>query len=250
MLFRLRFPPKSNHKPWIKPPLICQNRRYIHVLCKGFPSRDYKLTVYSWIFLRWVGISLQLNETLAYMAYLVRENPNITVREIADRLKFADNKSVYYWLGKANFQGIGDFKQAILKDQAETLEGLGVIQNGETKFLIKIPVKQWNPKKTDNTHNWVYLFYDTPNPRGLFAVTVESNDFAPWYLKGDMIIVNSEAEPSQAGWVLLKKGRSHFIARCDDQKNLIDINSLELLCRKDFDIIGGIIQQWRNYPQS
>ena len=120
---------------------------------------------------------MQLNETLAYMAYLVRENPNITVREIADRLKFADNKSVYYWLGKANFQGIGDFKQAIL-DQAETLEGLGVIQNGETKFLIKIPVKQWNPK-TDNTHNWVYLFYDTPNPRGLFAVTLNLTTLHP-----------------------------------------------------------------------
>jgi hypothetical protein len=89
----------------------------------------------------------QLNETLAHMAALVRENPNITVREIADRLKFADNKSVYYWLSKGNYQGIGEFKQAILKEQTESLVGLGVIQNGKSKFLVKVPVKQWNSKK-------------------------------------------------------------------------------------------------------
>src|SRR5690606_3595249 len=109
------------------------------------------------------------------MAALVRENPNITVREIADRLKFADNKSVYYWLSKGNYQGIGEFKQAILKEQTESLVGLGVIQNGKSKFLVKVPVKQWNSKKTDNTQQWVYLFYDIPNPRGLFALTIETN---------------------------------------------------------------------------
>ncbi|NLM69726.1 MAG: hypothetical protein GX177_06950 [Firmicutes bacterium] len=188
----------------------------------------------------------QLNETLAHMAALVRENPNITVREIADRLKFADNKSVYYWLSKGNYQGIGEFKQAILKEQTESLVGLGVIQNGKSKFLVKVPVKQWNSKKTDNTQQWVYLFYDIPNPRGLFALTIETNEFAPWFQEGDMIFVNPAASSSKAGWALLKKGRTYFITRCDDENRLYDLKTFTPVSRKDYTHVGLIEHLWRD----
>lgn len=194
---------------------------------------------------RLVGNALQLNETLAYMAALIRENPSITVREIANHLKFADNKSVYYWLSKANYQGIGDFKQAVLKEHADRLDGLSVLQNGVTKFLVKVPVKPWNQKKTDPAQTWVYLFYEAPNPKGLFAVNVETNEFSPWFIEGDLIVVNSAIGKVGSGWVLLKKGRAYLIGRRYAGSRLLHVNTLNPIPRTGLTEIGEIVQLWR-----
>lgn len=61
------------------------------------------------------------------------------------------------------------------------------------------------PKKTDPAQTWVYLFYEAPNPEGLFAVNVETNEFSPWFIEGDLIVVNSAIGKVGSGWVLLKK---------------------------------------------
>ena len=47
---------------------------------------------------------------------LVRENPAITVKEIAKALGYSEERSVYYWLEKAKYKGIKDFKQTIFAD--------------------------------------------------------------------------------------------------------------------------------------
>lgn len=57
---------------------------------------------------------MQYPNYLSQIAALIRENPSITVREIADKLQFADNKSVYYWLSKSNVNGINEFKRLVL----------------------------------------------------------------------------------------------------------------------------------------
>ncbi|HHY09903.1 MAG TPA: hypothetical protein GX528_04970 [Firmicutes bacterium] len=49
---------------------------------------------------------MQYTNYLAQIAALIRKNPSITVREIAAELKFADSKSVYYWLEKSDIHGI------------------------------------------------------------------------------------------------------------------------------------------------
>lgn len=193
---------------------------------------------------------MQLNETLAYMAALIRENPNITVREIANNLKFADNKSVYYWLNKANYHGIGDFKQAVLKEHTDCLEGFSVIQNGESKFLVKVPVRSWNQRKTEKPHNWVYLFHHVPNPEGLFAFNVETNEFAPWFIQGDLIVVNTTIGKNASTWILLRKGRTYMIGRRDGNNKLLHVNTLNPIPRTGLSEIGQIIQLWRNWSHS
>lgn len=199
---------------------------------------------------RWVGRPLQLNETLAYMAALIRENPNITVREIANHLKFADNKSVYYWLSKGNYHGIGEFKRAVLKEHADSLEGFSVIQNGESRFLVKVPVRSWSQRKNDMPQNWVYLFYHAPNPEGLFAMSVETNEFAPWFIHGDLIIVNTTIGKNNSCWVLLKKGRSYLIGRREANHRILNANTLAPISRAGLAEVGSIIQLWRSWPQS
>ncbi len=182
------------------------------------------------------------------MAALVRENPNITVREIANHLKFADNKSVYYWLTKGNYHGIGDFKKAILKEQADNIEGFAVVQDTKNKHLIKVPIRELGQKKDNKNDRWFYFIYDLPNPRGLFAINLDTNDFAPWFMKKDIIVINTAANLG-SGWVLVKKGRNYLIAR-NDKTKLYHSNTLDPLPRTGVTIVGSIIQLWRDLPQS
>lgn len=55
-----------------------------------------------------------MDEILQKMARFIQSNPNITVRELASLLGYAEERSVYYWLNKARFAGIRDFRQAVL----------------------------------------------------------------------------------------------------------------------------------------
>jgi len=194
-----------------------------------------------------VGKALQLNETLAYMAALVRENPNITVREIANRMNFSDNKSVYYWLRKGNYQGIGEFKQAVLTE-LDGPEGINVLCAGKSQFLIKIPMRPWHNRKPEPVEQWFYCFYDYPNPRGIFAVTVETNEFSPWFYQHDILVINTNTAITGPAWVLGRKGRSYAIYRCDTNQNLYHPDTLVSCPRTGITILGQIIQlvrQWR-----
>ena len=49
------------------------------------------------------------------MSRLVLADPNVTARQIAKSLGYAEEKSVYYWLQKSGFSGMRDFKRSVLK---------------------------------------------------------------------------------------------------------------------------------------
>jgi hypothetical protein len=51
------------------------------------------------------------------IANLILEDPLITASRIAHRLGYAEEKTVYYWLHKANFGGLTAFKKAVLHGQ-------------------------------------------------------------------------------------------------------------------------------------
>jgi hypothetical protein len=55
-----------------------------------------------------------VTDSLERMASIVREDPSVTVKELARRMGFAEQKSVYYWLGKQKFRGLKEFKRAVL----------------------------------------------------------------------------------------------------------------------------------------
>ncbi len=191
--------------------------------------------------------NLQLNETLAYMAALVRENPNITVREIADKMKFADNKSVYYWLGKARYGGIGEFKQAILKEQNKILDGVVVKQNNMEQFLIRIPLRNWLGRQDAQGSQWFHLFYELPNPRGLFATIIETNEFFPWFFEQDLIVIDTTLSPREGLWVLCKKGRSFIIGRYGQNDNIYNPVTFKAYSRSGMSLLGPIIKLQRDW---
>ncbi|PSR20711.1 MAG: hypothetical protein C7B45_13815 [Sulfobacillus acidophilus] len=51
------------------------------------------------------------------IANLILEDPLITANRLAHRLGYAEEKTVYYWLHKANFSGLTAFKKAVLHGQ-------------------------------------------------------------------------------------------------------------------------------------
>jgi len=49
------------------------------------------------------------------MAKLVLRNPNVTAKELAKSLGYAEQKSIYYWLAKGGYKGMKEFREEVLK---------------------------------------------------------------------------------------------------------------------------------------
>ena len=90
---------------------------------------------------------MQYSNYLAQMAALIKQNPSITVREIAAQLKFADSKSVYYWLEKGNIRGINEFKRLVLGEESALPSPFSVEIGGKAHYLVCLPLFSWNPRQ-------------------------------------------------------------------------------------------------------
>ncbi len=51
------------------------------------------------------------------IADVILSDPSVSVREIAQRLGYAEEKTIYYWMNKRGFHGIRPFKRAVLTGQ-------------------------------------------------------------------------------------------------------------------------------------
>jgi hypothetical protein len=165
-----------------------------------------------WKTLEESAVKLQYSNYLAHMAALIKQNPSITVREIAAELKFADSKSVYYWLEKGNIKGINEFKRLVLGDDIPQPNPFAVEIGGVPHYLVTIPLFSWNPKQKKPVDEWFYL-YNHPQPQGLFAIRVGTNDFSPWFWEHDVLIISEAHNTEQAHWMLLKTDQAFLIGR-------------------------------------
>ena len=148
-----------------------------HGLCKGICDCFPNSCIIANVILGWEGL-VQSPDYLSQMANLVRENPSITVREIARELQFADNKSVYYWLEKHNFHGINEFKRVVLSDAGRFTEGLAVVQNGRQRYLVRVALFAWSPKEKTLWVNGVF-FTTTLTRRGLLLCKLATRATVP-----------------------------------------------------------------------
>ncbi|MCL4493529.1 MAG: hypothetical protein M1294_01785 [Firmicutes bacterium] len=53
-------------------------------------------------------------DVLNRMAYLILEDPFITAAELSHKLGYSEEKTIYYWLAKAHYQGLQAFKRAVV----------------------------------------------------------------------------------------------------------------------------------------
>lgn len=150
-----------------------------------------------------MGRNLPDSNYLDQIAALIKQDPTITVRQIASELKFADSKSVYYWLDKGNVGGINEFKRQILGHTPSESAPLSFKIEGTPHYVVDLPLCEWYPREKNPGKEWFYI-HSHPKPRGLFAVRVDTNRYSPWFIQNDVLIVSKGNAYPEGAWALLK----------------------------------------------
>ncbi|HBG02533.1 MAG TPA: hypothetical protein DDW87_13360 [Firmicutes bacterium] len=187
---------------------------------------------------------MRYSDYLEQMAALIKRDPSITVRQIAHELKFADSKSVYYWLDKGNVGGINEFKRLVLSQDASYPSSPAYDVAGVRHYLVPLPLFGWNPKQKNPTEEWYYL-HRHPKPQGFFAVRVGTNQYSPWFMQNDVLVISASAAYPGESWVLLKTQDQFVIGKVIDKK-VVDPMTLTAY-RPNLSSVGLIVSQKRYF---
>ncbi|HEY8531838.1 MAG TPA: S24 family peptidase [Limnochorda sp.] len=144
---------------------------------------------------------MEANDVLRRMSQLVRERPGVTVRELARALGFSQERSVYYWLNKADFQGIRQFREAVLRGEVGTPSGSARTATAYAVPLYRfsqIPFPSQEPPPTSR-----HVLVDVPPLPELFAVEAEGSEYVPLIEPQDQLIIDPSAEPRDGDLVLV-----------------------------------------------
>ena len=134
------------------------------------------------------------------MAKLVLNNPNISARQIAQTLGYAEPKSVYYWLKKSGFNGMKHFRQEVLKKNIYLQKEQSGPQTAREQ-----------PIRTSMPTDLVRYLEDHLQQGSLaFVITKDSGNTAR---QGDMAIVDPEGPLGQGDLVLTKAEGANVVLR-------------------------------------
>ncbi|WP_068136356.1 LexA family transcriptional regulator [Limnochorda pilosa] len=133
-----------------------------------------------------------INDVLKRMADLVRERPAATVRELADHLGYTQERSVYYWLNKADFQGIRQFRDAVLRGEFAERRAPQPAPAGNAVPLYRLSQMPLPPDDRPPASRQVVV--DLATTPGFFAFEAEGTEYAPLIEPLDQLVVDPEAE--------------------------------------------------------
>ncbi len=178
------------------------------------------------------------------MAALIKRDPSITVRQIASELKFADSKSVYYWLEKGNVGGINEFRRLVLGHQSSTPSTLSLDINGIPHYLLSLPLFDWNSQQKNPGKEWYYL-HSHPHPRGLFAIRLGTSKYSPWFIQNDILIVSKSKSYPEGSWALFASPQEMVIGKMINQ-HIVDPATLAPYS-PGLTEVGIIVHQQRHF---
>lgn len=181
---------------------------------------------------------------LDQIAALIKQDPSITVRQIASELKFADSKSVYYWLEKSNVSGINEFKRLVLGHQSSGPSSLSLDIDGIPHYVLPLPLLDWNLQQKNPGKEW-YYFHSHPQPRGLFAIHVGTNRYSPWFLQNDILIVSKSKSYPEGSWALFALQQETLIGKLIN-KQIVDPITLAPY-GPGLSAVGLIVHQQRHF---
>lgn len=157
------------------------------------------------------------NETVRKIAKLIQKNPAITVEELAKALGFAQERSIYYWLGKAQYSGIKEFKRAVLATPTTELNagesdspnvGRGVASVPLWSADKRLPDK---PYETEGAPAATFTTHLDVGPRA-FALSIDSLEYAPLIRPADILLVDPDEAWRDGDVVLVRfPDRGHMI---------------------------------------
>lgn len=152
------------------------------------------------------------SETLRKMARIVMQNPTATAREITEKMGYAQEKSVYYWLRKAGFRGIVDFRQAVLTGNFpppdDFFTRLPIATDQQGKYMRRsIPVLGDFSKFVGATLSKLRprFFLNCPGAisKNGFALIMDLPDYHPAVQRDDIIAIDPDQESIQGDILLV-----------------------------------------------
>jgi len=145
------------------------------------------------------------------MVRFVVANPNITARELAEMLGYAEPKSVYYWLEKAGFRGMKDFRKAVLSRSFPPPAGKAetpIAKDAPNAFLIPI----YHDAKDFQGYSYLKDYLKTHLSPSSFAILLSTDEFQPLAKTGDLLIIDPKASLGEGDLLLVNKnGNNHLV---------------------------------------
>ncbi len=143
------------------------------------------------------------------IAQLILQDPYITAKNIARKLGYAEEKTVYYWIDKSHFKGLTAFKRAVINKQfqpgtpfkvreSRVRYGRVPVISGTTAEGHPISTGDTMPAPSGSKAHWVWAY---PGPA------------LPGFLVGDWIwLAPFDARHGRA-WALAIDGDHHLVLR-------------------------------------
>ncbi len=134
------------------------------------------------------------------MAHLVLANPTITVKELAKKMGFAEQKSIYYWLKKAGFRGMKDFRKALLAKCFRLPDACGetpAIKDSDN-FCIPLYTGDENLRRLDCVR-----FVKSHLGPNAFATLITKDKFDSTARLGDILVIDPDMPYIQGDLLLV-----------------------------------------------
>ncbi len=150
-----------------------------------------------------------VTNALVRMAQIIRQDPSITVEQLARHMGFAEQKSVYYWLNKEGFRGIRDFRKAVLTGHYPPRH---------------VAAEEAQPYLPEQRYRLAVGFDEAGRPRFLpgsqplpvaappaFLFRQPDSTYAPLVRENDLLVVDPDRSPADGSWVMVvQQGRVHL----------------------------------------
>lgn len=145
------------------------------------------------------------------MVHLVRQNPNVTAKEIAAHLGYAEEKSVYYWLQKAGFRGLRDFRLSVLKRTFPPPARKPNPSIARDSGQGAIPLYAEGSGRPEQSGLWEHI-HKHAGPSS-FGVVLSKSEYPPVASEGDVIVVDPDAPCFQGDLIWVKVRGAMRLAR-------------------------------------
>ncbi len=138
------------------------------------------------------------------MAEIILARPSVTGQELARLLGFAQERSVYYWLRKAGFAGLKEFRTAVLTGAyavAAAPEGTRPSRAGRVSEVPLVPTGDRSQGAAGE-----YVVTTQAVSHGAFALTISSDEYRPLVERSDVLLVDPGQRPGNGDLVVVKAG--------------------------------------------
>ncbi len=157
---------------------------------------------------------MSLHPVIEQLAQLVREEPSITVSQLAKKMGYAEQKSIYYWLDKAGYRSIRMFRDAVLTGRFppgdETDRWPTSVREDEKSLPVTGPIPIVDVASPGVTRargiTVEQVVRQQLSPAG-FSFVLPSDDYVPLLLKGDLLLIEPTLTPPNGALVLAWKSQ-------------------------------------------